>query len=63
MNLILLQHGYPIAIIKNEERGSYIDSIAHAHQGGDDTNFLLIVCQAVESNLDLYLEAIEQSEH
>lgn len=63
MNLLLLQHGYPIAIIQREDRSQYITAIDSARQDGDTTDFQLVVCKAVESSLDSYLEAVEQSEH
>jgi len=68
MNLLLLQHGYPLAIIKKEQRPEYIAAIAHAAhpepvegQTEDLYSFYEIIIQAVEYSLDIYLEAIEQS--
>jgi Fic family protein len=61
MNLILLQHGYPIAIIKKEARKTYIDALEASSSTDDNAAFNAIVFQAVESSLDIYLEAISQS--
>jgi Fic family protein len=61
MNLLLLQQGYPLAIIKKEKRAEYIAAIEHARQKEDMTEFYKIIIDAVEYSLDSYLEAIEQS--
>jgi Fic family protein len=62
MNLLLLQCGYPLAIIKNEQRGAYIDAIEHARNTDDFTPFYAVILQAVEYTLDSYLEAIKESD-
>jgi len=61
MNLLLLQQGYPFAIIKKEDRKAYIDSLEQATSSGTLTTFNDIIFQAVESSLDSYLEAVAQS--
>lgn len=61
MNLLLLQHGYPIAIIKKEKRAEYIAAIEYARQKDDMTAFYAVIIDAVEYVLDAYLEAVEQS--
>ncbi|HLC06576.1 MAG TPA: Fic family protein [Candidatus Babeliales bacterium] len=62
MNLLLLQQGYPLAIIKREKRAEYIAAIEYARQTDDFTQFYTVIIEAVEYSLDSYLEAIEQSE-
>lgn len=62
MNLLLLQNGYPCAIIKNEDRARYIHAIELARHQENYDDFCLLVCQAVEATLDSYLEAIDQSD-
>lgn len=70
MNLLLLQYGYPLAIIKKELRPEYIAAIEHhaAHpelvegQTDDFDSFYAIIISAVEYSLDIYLESIEQSD-
>jgi Fic family protein len=62
MNLLLLQHGYPLAIIKKEQRPQYIASIEHARNTDDFNQFYVVIITAVEYSLDMYLEAIEQSD-
>lgn len=63
MNLILLQNGYPLVIIKKEDRSRYIHAIEHARQKNNFDDFYLLIGQAVEDSLDSYLEAIGQSAH
>lgn len=59
MNLILLQHGYPLAIIKKEIRSQYIAAIENARETNNFTQFYSIISLAVEESLDAYLEAVE----
>jgi len=59
MNLLLMQEGYPPAIIRKEDRSKYIDSIEKAQLGGSIDAFMDIIYKAEESSLDIYLEAIE----
>jgi cell filamentation protein, protein adenylyltransferase len=59
MNLILLLNGYPLAIIKTEERTAYLDSIYKAQKENDFTEFNEIIVNAVERSLDVYLNALE----
>ncbi|HLW72729.1 MAG TPA: Fic family protein [Candidatus Babeliales bacterium] len=61
MNLLLLQHGYPLAIIKKEQRPEYIAAIEHARETDDFDPFYAVIISAVEYSLDIYLESIEQS--
>ncbi len=58
MNLLLLQTGYPLAIIKNEHRAAYIKAIETARATENYDNFYAIVAHAVEESLDIYLKAI-----
>lgn len=59
MNLILLLNGYPLAIIKTEERTAYLDSIYKAQTKNDFTEFNHIIENAVERSLDVYINAFE----
>jgi Fic family protein len=69
MNLLLLQHGYPLAIIQKEKRPEYIAAIEHASahpepvegEKDDFDQFYKVIIDAVEYSLDIYLDAIEQS--
>lgn len=61
MNLLLLQHGYPLAIIKREKRTEYIAAIEQARKQEDMTLFYTVICDAIEYVLDAYLQAAEES--
>lgn len=53
-NLLLLKAGYPPAIILKNDRKKYFDALNKA-SGGDYGNLLLLVLQALERALDIYL--------
>lgn len=59
MNLLLMQEGYPPAIIRKEEKLSYINSLEKAQMGGALDDFYKIIYEAVDRSLDIYLEALE----
>jgi Fic family protein len=61
MNLLLLQYGYPFAIIQKEQRSAYIDAIEYARETADFDQFYAVIIAAVEYSIDIYLDAIEQS--
>lgn len=56
MNLLLLQAGYPIAIIRAEDRAAYYTALEAGHEGRLDP-FLLLVAEAVDRTLDMFLAA------
>ena len=58
MNLILQMHGYPPAIIRNEDRKYYIESLETAQLGGSRDAFDQLICEAVDRSLDIYLESL-----
>ncbi len=57
MNLILLGHGYPIAIVKTEERQMYMKAIEGAILTGSLENFYTVIAGAVERSLDAWTAA------
>jgi Fic family protein len=59
MNLLLMQAGYPPAIIRKEERKQYITSIEKAQLGGSLADYYALMYEAVNRSLDIYLEALE----
>ncbi len=61
MNLLLMQKGYPPAIILKEDRLEYINSIEKAQLQKDFQDYYKIIFTAVERSLDIYLDAIEKS--
>ena len=59
MNLILLLHGYPPALIRKSERLPYINSLSKAQLGGSKEDYLKLMAKAVGRSLDIYLKAIQ----
>jgi Fic family protein len=55
MNLLLLQEGYPIAVIGNDIRQDYINSIERAQKTDDKQAYFRVVYEAVNASLDIYL--------
>ena len=56
MNLLLIQEGYPPALIMPEEKDEYIATLAKAQTEGIIDPFRLFIAQNVEKSLDVYLE-------
>lgn len=56
MNLLLTQSGYPIAIIRTEDRQAYYAALEAGHAGRLN-DFLLLVAAAVDRTAGLYLTA------
>lgn len=56
MNLLLLQAGYPIAVLRAEDRLAYYHALESAHEGQLDP-FLQLVAEAVDRTLDMFLAA------
>src|SRR5579859_8126616 len=59
MNLMLMQAGFPPAIIRKEERKAYINSIEKGQLTGDLSDYYPLIFDAVERSLDIYLETVE----
>lgn len=59
MNLILMQNGYPPAIIRKEDIAAYFNSLEKAQTGGELVDFYNLIYEAVDRSLDIYLEALE----
>lgn len=62
MNLILMQAGYPPAIIRKEDRRLYINSIEKAQLGGSLSDYYSLIYKAVDRSLDIYLNALGNKE-
>lgn len=62
MNFLLMQEGYPPALIRKEDRMRYINSIEKAQLGGKLNDYYELILEAVERSLDIYLEAVEPKE-
>lgn len=60
MNLILMSHGYPPAIVKaeNSQRLTYYEVLETASVQGHTQPFIELITQCVEESLTIYLKAI-----
>ena len=61
-NLLLLQEGYPLVIVKKEQRAEYSNAIEKALLEHKSDDFYRLMLLAIEKSLDVYLEAIDQSD-
>ncbi len=59
MNLILLMHGYPPAVIAPEERLAYLRALEKAQTGGSMDDYMHLIMKAVDHSLDIYLNALD----
>ena len=57
MNLILIINGYPMAIIRNEDRIGYLEAVNMGQTKGDLEMFYSVTEEAEERSLDAYLNA------
>ena len=62
MNLILIQEGYPPAVIRRERRPEYYDTLDRAHEGVINP-FVTLVAEEAERSLDVWLEMVGGSTH
>jgi Fic family protein len=62
MNLLLMRHGYPPAIIRYEGRPAYYAALEKAHRQELEP-FLTLVAEAVARSLDMYLAATAPTEN
>ena len=60
LNLMLMQDGYPPALVLREWRSRYIQGLQQAHSG-NYSSLIDLIGLAVEHALDLYLEACVES--
>ena len=57
MNMILIKHGYTVAIIPIQERNRYIESLEQADKSEDLAQFVAYVAGCCEYTLNLHLRA------
>lgn len=58
MNLILMRNGYPISVIRNDDREEYMKALEKASSTGDIKDFIGLVANAVDKSIDTYLYII-----
>jgi cell filamentation protein, protein adenylyltransferase len=59
MNLILMMHGYPPAIIRPEDRLAYIKSLESAQLGSSLDRYIALIARAIDQSLEIYLKAVK----
>ena len=59
MNLLLMQAGYPPAVVRMRDRLSYLTSLEKAQTGGSKEDYERLMYQAVGRSLDMYLKAMK----
>lgn len=57
MNLLLLQKGYPMTVVLNNDRKKYYDALSKADRG-DYSIFVRFIAQAVERSLNIYIKTL-----
>lgn len=57
MNLLLMQKGFPITVILNNDRKKYYDTLAKSDRG-DYSSFVRFIAQAVERSLNIYIKTL-----
>jgi Fic family protein len=57
MNVVLMQSGFPIAVILKNDRKKYYRTLASADKG-DAAPFVRFIAQAVQRSLDIYLKML-----
>lgn len=58
MNLILLQQGYPPALIRKRDRLRYINALEKAQLGGSKDDYYKIIATAIDRSFEIYLDAL-----
>ncbi|MGW1455724.1 Fic family protein [Salegentibacter agarivorans] len=61
MNLILMNAGFPPAIILRNDRKKYYAALNAANKG-DYTKLALLMCQALERTLNIYIQALPDND-
>ncbi|MBC5838090.1 Fic family protein [Flavobacterium muglaense] len=61
MNLLLMRAGFPPAIILKNDRKKYYEALNQAN-GGNYQKLTLLMCQAIERTLNIYLTALPGNE-
>lgn len=59
-NLLLMKEGYPPAIILKNDRKKYYDAL-NACNNGNYSKLLLLILQALERSLDIYIGSLDNS--
>lgn len=60
MNLILMQTGFPLAIIQNKNRKQYINALEKAQTKNETDDYYDLIYGAVDNSLDVYLDSVKK---
>jgi len=58
MNILLMQEGYPPALIRKEDRMRYIDAVEKGQLRGELEDYYQIIYEAVDRSFDIYFESL-----
>ncbi len=61
MNLLLMQKGFPPAIILKNDRKKYYEALNQANNGNYQ-KLMLLMCQSIERTLNIYLSALPNND-
>lgn len=59
LSLLLMQTGYPPALVRKEDRDIYIDSIEKAQLTNQREDYYKVIYRAIDRSLDIYLDAVQ----
>ncbi|SNY47372.1 Fic/DOC family protein [Orenia metallireducens] len=59
LNFELMKNGYPIVIIKNEDRLDYYNALEEYSLKGEIKSFVNLISKSLNASLDLYFEILE----
>ena len=59
MNFVLLRNGYPLAVIKAEDRARYMEALEKASVNRDYSTLFDVVKKAVEGSFEIYFHVLE----
>ncbi len=62
MNLLLMQQGFPPAIILKNDRKKYYEALNQANNGNYQ-KLILLMCQALERTLNIYLSSLPDNDY
>jgi len=62
MNLLLMRRGYPVAVVRVEDRKEYFNALETGHLQGDLVPFTHFIAAQVSRSMDLYLRALARGE-
>lgn len=59
LNLLLLQEGYPPALIRKEDRKIYIERIGKAQIAEQQDDYYRVICRSIDRSFNIYLKAVD----